>query len=197
MYKKQLFWQRIICLAALIASALVFAYSLGIMTDLYDLFGGMDLNKASDSRRVVQGFKIFYDMQPFNRTFTRLSIVLMLMAVLLFITNTHNRRRYYISNYISTGLYFAGSIALTVWAHRYIDLFRTDFVTRVDFAGLAQYAEKNKCYYTESTFWFDIHYALFAVLLLIAALLAANTVLKVVLMKKEKELLKQGEEAAV
>lgn len=196
MYKKQLFWQKIICLAALIAGALVFAYSLGMMTDLYDLFGGMDLSKASDSRRVVQGFKIFYDMQPFNRTFTRLSIVLLLSAVLLFITNTQKRRRYYISNYISTGLFCAGSTVLSVWAHRRIELFKTDFVTRVDFAGLQQYAGKNKSFYTESTFWFDIHYAVFGILLLTALLLAANLVLKIVLMKNEKELLKQGKEDA-
>ena len=36
MYKKQLTFQKIVCFAMLAAAALVFIYSLGIMTDLYD-----------------------------------------------------------------------------------------------------------------------------------------------------------------
>jgi hypothetical protein len=34
MYKKQMALQKILCLAAILASALVFLYALGIMTDL-------------------------------------------------------------------------------------------------------------------------------------------------------------------
>ena len=36
MYKKQMILQRIVCYVMLIAAALVFVYSLGIMTDMYD-----------------------------------------------------------------------------------------------------------------------------------------------------------------
>ena len=36
MYKKQMTIQKILCLAAVIVSAIVFLYALGIMTDLYD-----------------------------------------------------------------------------------------------------------------------------------------------------------------
>ena len=36
MYKKQLTAQKMICLAAIIVSAIFFLYTLGIMTDLYD-----------------------------------------------------------------------------------------------------------------------------------------------------------------
>ena len=36
MYKKQLTWQKILCFAALAACGLMFVYSLGLSTDLYD-----------------------------------------------------------------------------------------------------------------------------------------------------------------
>ena len=36
MYKRQMTLQRVVCILALIASALLFVYSLGLMTDLYD-----------------------------------------------------------------------------------------------------------------------------------------------------------------
>ena len=46
--------------------------------------------------------------------------------------------------------------------------------------------------YTESTFWFDIHYLVFALLLIVAALLVANAVWKTRLMKEEQQLLRGG-----
>ena len=36
MYKKQLIFQKIVCMAMLAMSAIVFLYSLGIMTDIYN-----------------------------------------------------------------------------------------------------------------------------------------------------------------
>ena len=36
MYKKQMGFQKLICILALVAGFVVFLYSLGIMTDLYD-----------------------------------------------------------------------------------------------------------------------------------------------------------------
>ena len=43
--------------------------------------------------------------------------------------------------------------------------------------------------YTESTFWFDLHYFVFALLIIVAALLVANAVWKTKLMKEEQQLL--------
>ena len=36
MYKKQLVFQKFVCLLAIIAAALSFVYALGIITDIYD-----------------------------------------------------------------------------------------------------------------------------------------------------------------
>ena len=50
-------------------------------------------------------------------------------------------------------------------------------------------------YYTESTFWFDIHYLIFGISICSAILLVANAVWKMQLMKEEKALLSTGREA--
>ena len=46
--------------------------------------------------------------------------------------------------------------------------------------------------YTDSTFWFDIHIAVFAVVIAAAALLVLNTIWKIRLMKQEKQLIEAG-----
>ena len=50
--------------------------------------------------------------------------------------------------------------------------------------------------YTESTFWFDLHYAVFGLLLAVCALLVANAVWKVRLMKEEAGLVEEGRRSA-
>ena len=61
---------------------------------------------------------------------------------------------------------------------------------------LAEHAAKKKSLYTESTFWFDIHYVLFGLLVIGVILLIANAVWKRKLMKEEQTLIAKGEEAA-
>jgi len=191
MYKKQVKMQKIICLVLLILSAVVFVYSLGIMTDLYDsLYSTYRRGKTS-----LSGAEVYMDMQPFNKDFLHASIGLILLAVLLFVTNTHSRRKYYIGNYAAIGLFAAGSIALCVWAHGQIETFRAQFLT-IDFAALAEHAAKKKTLYTESTLLLDLHYVIFSLLLLGTVLLIANAVWKRKLMKEEQALILQGKEAA-
>ena len=191
MYKKQVKLQKLICLALLIISALVFIYSLGIMTDLYDsLYSTYRRGKTS-----ISGAEVYMDMQPFNKDFLHASIGLILLAVLLFVTNTQSRRKYYIGNYAAIGLFSAGSIALCVWAHGQIETFKAQFLT-IDFSALAEHAAKRKSLYTESTFLFDLHYAVFALLLIGTVLLIANAFWKRKLMKEEQALIAQGKEAA-
>ncbi len=190
MYKKQMKLQRLLCLALLIACALLFVYSLGIMTDLYDaLYGTFRRGKTS-----VTGAEIYNDMQGFNKTFLHLSIGMILLCLLLFITGTQNRRKYYIGNYTAVTLFAAGSIGFTVWAHSQIEAFRAQFL-QINFEELAEFAEKRKSLYTESTFWFDIHYVIFGLLLIGTCLLIANVIWKRKLMKEEQTLIARGKEA--
>lgn len=195
MYKKQLTAQKFICFAAIIVSAAVFIYSLGIMTDLYDTLYSTMRNANDLSKTDVPGSIVYYNMQNFNSMFLQAAIGLILAGLLLFITNTHIRRKYYIGNYVSVGIFSIASLALIVWAHGQIELYKAQFL-QVDFEALKEHAEMWNTAYTESTFWFDVHYFLFGLLLLVVIALIGNVVWKRKLMQEEQSLINQGKGAA-
>ena len=195
MYKKQVALQKILCIGMLVICALIFLYSLGIMTDLYDALYNTIRNPEKLDKTTVTGSRIYYDMQGFNKDFLHASIGMLLLCVLLFVTNTHSRRKYYIGNYAAVALVAAGGAAFTVWAHGQIEAFKAQFL-QINFEELAAHAAKKKSLYTESTFWFDVHYLAFGLLLLGVALLIANVIWKRKLMKDEQALIAQGKEAA-
>ena len=66
----------------------------------------------------------------------------------------------------------------------------------MDFAALKEHAEMWGTLYTESTFWFDLHYLVFALLLIVCVLLVVNAVWKVRLMKDEAKLIEEGRRIA-
>ena len=195
MYKKQMTAQKLLCLAAIIISAIFFLYSLGIMTDLYDSLYDTMRNPNDITQTDVSGSIIYYAMQAFNRQLLMLSIGQILLGALLFITNTHSRRRYYIGNYAATGLFAAFAVYNTVYAHINIEEAKRQFL-QVDFAALKEHAEMWGTLYTESTFWFDAHYLVFGLLVAASALLIANAVWKVRLMKDEAALVEEGRRIA-
>ena len=194
MYKKQMTAQKFLCMAAIIVSAIFFLYTLGIMTDLYDSLYDTMRNPNNVTQTDVPGSIVYYNMQEFNRMFLILSIVQILLGCLLYLTNTHSRRRYYIGNYVATGLFAAGAVYNAVYAHVNIEEAKRQFL-QIDFAALKEHAEMWGTLYTESTFWFDIHYAVFGLLLAACALLMANAVWKVRLMKDEAKLVGEGRNA--
>ena len=187
MYKKQMTLQRITCYLVLAASALVFIYSLGIMTDLYDV-----LYLYTDKYYYVKGAEIYLDMQPFNRSLTAMGVVLILSAVSFFIFNTHSRRKYYVANYITIGVNTALNIGTSIWALTNVFSYKAAFL-QVDFAHLKEMSEIYGTYYTESTFWFDIGAVVFGILLAATALSLINLWLKLVVMNAERRALKVSE----
>jgi len=197
MYKKQLVFQKAACLLAIIAAAVSFVYSLGIITDIYDSLYSTMMNPNDLTQTMVPGSIIYYDMQAFNKQFLYLSIGLILLACFLFITNTHSRRKYYVGNYIATGLYSVASIGVAVWAHVQISAFKVQYLTTVDFEALKKFAELWKSTYTESTFLLDAHYAVGGLSLLAVVILVVNAVWKTRLMRGEDKLIREGKEAAV
>lgn len=194
MYKKQLTLQKILCFLALVSSVVIFLYALGIMTDLYDTLYSTMRNPADLNQTDVPGSIVYYNMQGWNGYFLHWSIALILLACLLFITNTHIRRRYYIGNYISIAAFAAANIYLAIDSHSYIELFKARW-QQVDFEALRAHADLWKTAYTESTFWFDIHYAVFALSVIVSVGLIACTIWKVRLMKEEKQLIAAGKGA--
>lgn len=189
MYKKQMTFQKIVCVLVLIASALVFVYSLGISTDLYDalartiLYPDYDLDYTS-----VAGSRIYYDMFEFNSLFTKVSIGLIIVTLILFVTNTHARRKYYIGNYIAVGLSTAANIAISLWCIPQIMDYKAQYQNNVDFEALKTFSKDWGTLYIgpEDTFWFDVSFVVFGILLLTSCLLILNVILKVIVMKGEK-----------
>ena len=195
MYKKQMKCQKAVCLLCMISSVIVFLYALGIMTDLYDSLYSTMMNPADLTQTTVPGSIVYYNMQEFNSVFLKYSIGLILLACLLYITNTHIRRKYYIGNYIAAALFAIANVNIAIWAHQYIEIFKAQFLN-VDFEALQKHAELWKTTYTESTFWFDIHVAVFAIALIASAALVGVVFWKVSLMKEEQKLIEAGRKAA-
>ncbi len=197
MYKKQLRFQKFACMLALIAAAVSFVYSLGVITDIFDALYLTMRNPADLTDTKVPGSIIYYDMQDFNKLFVNASIGLILLACLLFLTNTQVRRRYYIGNFVSIGLYSAGAIAVTLWSHQELAAFANQYKTTVDFEALKEYAERWDSLYTESTFMLDLHYFVGGLCLLAVCALVGSMIWKIVLMRAEKKLLSEAKEVTV
>ncbi len=194
MYKKQVTFQKIVCLMTLVVGVLFFIYSLGIMTDLFDTLYSMIPNPNNLDSAKVEGARIYYDMQPFNRTLLRASIGMILLSCVLFLTNTHSRRRYYIGNAIATAVNAAAEAAMAVWCHLQVSAFRNQYLTTVDFTELERRLARRGTY-TDSTFWFDIHYLVCILAVCAAVLLIVNYIWKRKMMQGEQELLRSSGKA--
>lgn len=195
MYKKQMKLQRILCICCVVTSALVVVYALGIMTDLYDMLFNQLKNYPESLEESVTGARIYADMQPFNHQLLRYGIVLLLISLTLLLTNTHTRRRYYISNHISVGLNVAANIAMACWTHVKVAAFKAQYLSTVDFEKLRVVLRPRGdqvSLYTDSTFWFDIHYLVCGLCLAAAILLILNTMWKSFLVSQERGLLNAG-----
>jgi hypothetical protein len=196
MYKKQLRFQKFACLFAIIAAAVSFVYALGIMTDLYDSLYATMMNPNDLTQTSVPGSIIYYDMQPFNKSFVNASIVLILTAAFLFVSNTNIRRKYYISNYIATAVHAVATVGVAVWSHLQISAFKVQYLTTVDFEALKAFSELWGKPYIESTFWFDVHFFVSGLAIVSAAVLVYNLIWKVRMMREENALLEGGKEVA-
>ena len=191
MYKKQLALQKFTCLLALVSSVVVFLYSLGIMTDLYDTLYSTMMNPADLTQTDVPGSIIYYDMQAFNSTLLKYSIILILLGCLLYITNTHIRRRFYIGNWFAILAFAGANCYVAYWAHQNIEQYKAQFL-QIDFEALQFHADLWGTAYTESTFWFDVHYGVFAFALLVSLLLIIHIIWKGILMRQEGKLIAAG-----
>jgi len=190
MYKKQMILQRAVCYFVLVAAALVFIYSLGLMTDLYD--NSLHYYAENINNPMVKGSEVYYYMQGFNRLLTSAGIGLILLAVSQFVTQNHARRKYYAANMITVTLNSIAAVVISVWALMNVFAYRAQYLM-IDFETLKSYAELFGFGYTESTFWFDISVVVFGILLLSTALNIYNLMLKRKCMESERKLLEGSE----
>ena len=193
MYKKQMILQRITSFLLLAAAVLVFVYSLGIMTDLYDSLYYISSIKESN-RNYVEGAIIYREMQPFNQQLTTAGIVLILSAVALFVFRSHDRRKYYIANYITIGINAVLNVLVAVWTLTNVIYYKAQFLL-IDFEKLFEVAKKYRINATDSTFWFDVSWFVCIFLIVITLISIFNLVWKIVLMRAERKLIEEGKEA--
>lgn len=192
MYKKQMILQRIACYLVLGAAALVFIYSLGLVTDLYD--NNFNFYAQNLKRPKVAGTEVYYYIQDFNRALTGSGLVLILLALSQFVAQNHARRKYYIANYITVGVNTVAALGISVWALINIFSYKAQYLT-IDFDALAAEAAKYGFDWYYSTFWFDIAIAVFAILCIATVVNVVNLFLKRSLMKAEQQLITTGREA--
>ncbi len=191
MYKNQMTLQRITSYILLFAAVLVFVYSLGIMTDLYDNLYLVSLyDPVEDEMFYVEGSQVYLEMQEFNRQLTTAGIVLILSAVSLFVFRSHDRRKYYIANYITIGVNAILNIGVAIWMRAQVLEYKAQFLA-MDFdrlhyvlVDLLQLKEE----INKSCFWFDIVNVVAVVLFVATAISIGNLVFKILLMRDERKL---------
>ncbi|MDE7229361.1 MAG: hypothetical protein K2N56_02670 [Oscillospiraceae bacterium] len=213
MYKKQMTFQRIVCLALLVAGALVFIYSLGLMTGMYN---GIYLTYRNGPRDGYQfeGTELYLDMQPFNQSLTMVGIGLILVSLFNFVMGTSSRRKYYIGNYVSIAVSTVCNVGATFWAMTALLQYKHDYLTKIHWPEFRPEIgdEGTWCFLnpetnvwepsrmwelitsrggvcSNSTFWFDVSYVVFGLLILCTVLLIVNMVLKIIVMNSEKRLI--------
>ncbi len=186
---RQMRYQKIMLVAALVLSSISFVYSLGFATDLYNLIYFAD---PSSSMLYVEGADIYYLIQPFNMSLLKYTAILLGLCLTMFMTLTHRRRLYYTSNYITTIAFlgYAGFLGSTILINA---LYIKQQYLMIDFNRVKEVTDLLNLRYVESTMMLDIGIGLSAALFLLAAGLAINLVWKTVDMSKEKRLAREAE----
>ena len=197
MYKKHLKLQKFICLLCVVAAVLCFVYSLGIITDIYESTKGAIRDPEKLDRTKIPGAEIYYHMQGFNKEFVSRSLTVLLLSCTIFLTNTHARRKYYISNYVVIGAYSVVTCAFIGWYHAQIEAFKHQFLTTMDFEAMREYSEMWGTPYVDNTNLLDFHYWVAGLAIVSVVALLGNMIWKIILVRNEKKLIKAGDEAAV
>lgn len=204
--KTQMKFQKIMCLVMILAGALAlvyaFVYCSGAMSELAQVI--LDGQVAGEK---VSGFVaaegkydalLFLDIQNFNNALMWCGIVMILLAVLLYITASHSRRNYYISNYVAIGLCSVTDLVMSVILLAMNGVWRGKFLN-VDFAAWKKYNEiyevigdTANVHYSESTLMFDIGFVVYILIIIASLFMIANLIWKIMLMKGEKQLLAES-----
>ncbi len=145
--------------------------------------------------------QIYIDAQPVNNLFFYLSIVIILLSCVLYITANGKRRNYYISNYVSSGVVAVADVALSIVILVKNAILYSQVLDYLhDPAQQEAYAlffESGGEFYDSSvvladssnTVMFILGFILCALLIIGAVLLVLNCVWKYKLMQGEKSLL--------
>lgn len=200
--KTQMKFQKYICLVMLVVGALgllyAFFYLSGSMAELGQCRGDRIEGGFSSPFDAAEGkydYTLFEKIQPFNDALMYCGIVMVLTAVLLYITSCNKRRNYYITNYAAVGICAGGNIVMSIVLMAMNASWRSKFLN-VDFDAWQAYNQKyidldmpESVHYSESTLWFDLGFVVYALIIVASLVLILNLVWKILLMQGEKKLL--------
>lgn len=195
-------FQKYLCLVILILGALAtlyaFVYCTGALSELgftIDQKLGTSYFNASEGKYDAT---LYNEIQGFNTMLMYFGIVMILLAVLLYITACNKRRNYYISNYVATGVCAGGNIILSLVSLIMNAIWRGKFLN-VDFVEWKAYWDRRVemvstivPHYSESTVMFDLGFAVYSLVILASVALILNLIWKIKLMQGEKKLLAEG-----
>ena len=176
-------YQKTILFTALALVSVLFMFSLGFATNLYSLNYHTD---KSSSMLYVEGSELYDNIQPFNRQLLRDSAILLLLCITMFVTLTHRRRLYYISNYITTsvfiifGAYYGATLIVNA-------LYIKQLYVKIDFEKIKEITEMLNLRFVHSTFMLDFEIVLSVLLLMLSAGLLFNLAWKTMNMRKERK----------
>ena len=212
--KTQMRVQKYLCLAMLILGALALAYAFcyasGGLAELGHLVnatsGASEFVAAKDKYDAT----LFVDIQGFNDALMYCGIVMILLAVLLYITACNKRRNYYVTNYVATGVCAGGNIVMSVilmalngvWMGRFqnVDFASWALWNKTQVDNLREVYEEAGItltdailepytHYSESIAWFAVGFVVYLLVIAASVLLILNLVWKIKLMQGEKKLL--------
>ncbi len=215
----QMKFQKWVVIGAFIMAVMTFVFAYAVFaTPFYPLssLGGQffELKNLLDPSEVLfydqVGYSFFNDIQPFNRQLATFSLVFIVLSLVLFISMSHKRRRYYVFNYVATGVYAVSGVAYGVYS--IVNLIHWSGVfNKINFSGAIAAAEAEieeissypiesianmaeplqlqlesfKTDVPQKTAVFMIGIVVFSLIIVAAALLVFNCVWKMKIMKAE------------
>lgn len=221
MFKSQMKCQKILCFVCLILAALMFVYALGFITSFYEILSfTVDKDIGYDYEK-VKNVLFYWELQTVIRTeerevldeydnvigtetvevrepgfvdkFIVVAIIDVGVALLLFITRTNRRRKYYISNYVATTIFAGYNIGATAWMLARITYFKQKYMM-IDRQELQAFCESRQKVLNLDMPVITVHlgYVLGAFVLIAAVAVVLNLIWKVMLEKRENKLLQQS-----
>lgn len=145
----QMKFQKWVVIGAFIMALMTFVFAYAVFaTPFYPLssLGGQffELKALLDPSEILfydeVGYNFFNDVQPFNRQLATFSLIFIVLSLILFVSVSHKRRRYYLFNYVATGVYAVSGVAYGVYS--IINLIHWSGVyNKINFSGAIAAAE--------------------------------------------------------
>lgn len=226
MFKSQMKYQKILCIVCLILAAVLFVYSIGFITSIYNMLNytwRINKNAGTVSLRDPSlegtGCELFLELETivipqkqivtdeygneeeitvevrevgFVDKLMAIAIADIAVALVLFIFNTHKRRKYYFGNYVATGLFVGYNLVASIWALVKLVQYHREFLA-IDHEVIKAFCETwaMDYNYNGAILSFRLGYVICAFMILAAVAVALNLVWKLLLEKRENTLLAQ------